>query len=304
MAENALAGKAVQAEGIPRRFWLLGLGMAGVLGFLAAHALFPEWQLLPRATSQHGPATLLAVFLAAFICEYIDSALGMGYGTTLTPMLVMFGFEPLAVVPCVLVSELITGATAALMHHRDGNVDFLRDKNARGTAILLSVLSVVGAVVAVKLASKLSVPGLRLAIAMVILATGVFTLATVRQQLRYRKHHIIAVGAIAAFNKGLSGGGYGPLVTAGQVVSGLSPKHAVAISSLAESFVCLVAIIASLWLGKDLNWGLALPLTVGAVMSVPLATMTVRWLPEKAMRTSVGVMTIVLAMVMLTGGKA
>lgn len=304
MADNALVGKSIQAAGVPRRFWLLGLGMAGVLGFLAVHTLYPEWHLLPQATSQYRPATLLAVFLAAFICEYIDSALGMGYGTTLSPMLLMFGFDPHAVVPCVLISELITGVTAALMHHRDGNVDFLRDKNARGTAILLSVLSVVGAVIAVRLANKLSVPGLRLAIATVILATGVFTLATVRRQLRYRKSHIITVGAIAAFNKGLSGGGYGPLVTAGQVVSGLSPKHAVAISSLAESFVCLVAIIASLWLGKDLNWGLALPLAVGAVMSVPLATMTVRWLPEKAMRASVGVMTIVLAIVMLTGGKA
>ncbi len=303
MAENVLAGKPAQLAGVPRRFWMLGICMAGVLGFLAVHALHPEWHLLPEATSRYGPSTLLAVFLAAFICEYIDSSLGMGYGTTLTPMLVMFGFDPRAVVPCVLISELITGLTATLMHHRDGNVDFLRDKNARGTAILLSVLSIAGAVIAVQLANKLSVPGLRLAIALVIMVTGIFTLATVRRQLRYRKSHIITVGAVAAFNKGLSGGGYGPLVTAGQVVSGLSSKHAVAITSLAESFTCLVAIIASLWLSKDLNWGLSLPLAVGAVMSVPLATMTVRWLPEKAMRASVGVMTIVLAIVMLTSGS-
>ncbi|MDM8005303.1 MAG: sulfite exporter TauE/SafE family protein [Phycisphaerae bacterium] len=304
MADDVLTGKPAPLAGVPRRFWVLGIGMGAVLTFLAIHAWHPEWQLLPASTSQYSAGTLLAVFLAALICEYIDSSLGMGYGTTLTPMLLMFGFDPRAVVPCVLISELVTGLTATLMHHRDGNVDFLRDKNARGTAILLSLLSIVGAVVAVRLANKLSVPGLRLAIAMVIMVTGIFTLATVRRQLRYRKSHIVTVGAIAAFNKGLSGGGYGPLVTAGQVVSGLSPKHAVAISSLAESFVCLVAIIASLWLGKDINWGLALPLAVGAVMSVPLATMTVRWLPEKAMRASVGVMTIVLAIVMLIGGSA
>jgi uncharacterized membrane protein YfcA len=51
---------------------------------------------------------------------------------------------------------------------------------------------------------------------------------------------------VAAFNKGLSGGGYGPLVTAGQVVSGLPPKHAVAISSVAESFTCVVGLAAYL----------------------------------------------------------
>ena len=40
-----------------------------------------------------------AIFLAALFCEYIDSALGMGYGTTLTPLLLLAGFDPLEIVP-------------------------------------------------------------------------------------------------------------------------------------------------------------------------------------------------------------
>ena len=37
----------------------------------------------------------------AFVCEFVDSTLGMGYGTSLTPILLLMGFEPLQVVPAV-----------------------------------------------------------------------------------------------------------------------------------------------------------------------------------------------------------
>ena len=53
--------------------------------------------------------TVILVFLLAFVCEYVASTLGMGYGTTLTPVLLVMGFAPLSVVPAVLLSELVTG---------------------------------------------------------------------------------------------------------------------------------------------------------------------------------------------------
>ena len=49
----------------------------------------------------------------AFVCEFIDSSLGMGYGTSLTPLLLLMGFEPMQVVPAVLFSEFVSGFTAA-----------------------------------------------------------------------------------------------------------------------------------------------------------------------------------------------
>jgi hypothetical protein len=59
----------------------------------------------------------------AFLAELVDSTLGMGYGTTLTPlMMLIFGLEPLQIVPAVLLSELITGLAAGFSHHSFGNV--------------------------------------------------------------------------------------------------------------------------------------------------------------------------------------
>ncbi len=298
MADQVITGRTAGSLGVPRRFWVLALGLTVVLVVLGLHAAQPSWSPLPAAVGKYGSGTLLAIVLAAFVCEYVDSSLGMGYGTTLAPLLILVGFDPRQVVPCVLVSELITGIAATLMHHRDGNVDFLRNKQARWTAILLSVLSTVGAVAAVWLAVSVNRTALSTIIGVIILATGIATLATIRRQLHYRRSHIIGIGAIAAFNKGLSGGGYGPLVTAGQVVSGVSSKHAVAITSLAESFTCLVGLIAYCVLGESFNWSLALPLACGALMSVPLATLTVRRLPDVVMRASVGCTTCALAVYM------
>ena len=79
----------------------------------------------------------------------------------------------------------------------------------------------------------------------------------------------------------------------------MPPKHAVAITSLAESLTCLVALILYVVMHGQVHWPLAAPLTLGAVFSVPLATLTVRVLPEPVIRGSVGVVTCLLGMLTL-----
>ena len=300
MSEATAINKLTRLPGLRRkrvRIWAaIVLTIVLVLGIQAA---VPGWQVMPDLAGQLGPGAILAIFLAALFCEYIDSSLGMGYGTALTPLLLLAGFEPLQIVPCVLLSELVTGTFAGLMHHRDGNVDLLRDRQARGTVVLLSILSAVGAIAAVTLALQVSKFWLTAIIAAIILSMGVIILATIRRRLQYRRGNIIVVGMVAAFNKGLSGGGYGPLVTSGQVVSGISAKSAVAVTSLAEAFTCFVGLAAYLVLHGQVNWTLAIPLTAGAVLSVPMATLTVRRLPEAAMRMSVGVVTLLLGILTL-----
>ena len=268
-----------------------------IAGLLLLEIAFPGIHTLTRISGDQSALVLLTVFSVAMFCEFIDSTLGMGYGTTLTPLLLLCGYSPLQVVPCILLSELVTGLAAGIMHQRDGNVDFFHDEKVLKTFSLLSILSVAGAVTAVFIAVQIPKVWLNGIIAIIILSVGITILATIHRQFRYRAIHIVLVGGVAAFNKGLSGGGYGPLVTAGQVVSGLSPKQAVAITSVAESLTCAVGLVAYLVLQKGLlDFSLALPLMAGAVLSVPLATLAVRGLPEKLMRSSVGVMTSLLGL--------
>jgi len=279
------------------RLWLMLV--SGVVGLLITLHFTPGWNVPAQATLGLPTFTVLAIFLAALACEYMDSSLGMGYGTTLTPVLLLAGFEPLQIVPAVLLSELMTGLTAGLLHQRDGNVDFLHDARARKTTLLLGSLSGIGALLAVWVAISISKFWLGLIITTIILAMGMIILLTRNRQVPYRAGGIVAVGAIAAFNKGLSGGGYGPLVTAGQVVSGLPAKHAVAVTSVAESLTCLIGVLGYLAMGKSIAWELAMPLALGALLSVPMATLTVSRTSEASLRGIVGVVTLILGVVTL-----
>jgi uncharacterized membrane protein YfcA len=293
----AAAASLPRLHGRRTRLWLILVTTIVVM--LTAKALFPALPILPEGLSHLSAAAMLAVFLAALACEYMDSSLGMGYGTTLTPLLLVAGFEPLQIVPAVLVSELITGLAAGWMHHRDGNVDFLRDARARRTVLHLTALSAGGAIAAVFVAVSISKFLLGVFITAIVLAMGVIILLTRNRQIRYRSGSILAVGAIAAFNKGLSGGGYGPLVTAGQVVSGLPAKHAVAITSVAESLTCAIGVAAYLLAGRAIDLNLAVPLVLGAALSVPMATATILRMPEQSVRGLVGLTTVLLGGVAL-----
>jgi uncharacterized protein len=300
MALNALRQMFARVPGLRRKrvqIWMILVSCLTVL--LIFQGLYPDYSPVPVLESGHIWSMAAIIFLAALLCEMIDSGIGMGYGTTLTPILLIVGFKPLDVVPCVLLSELVTGIFATLMHHYDGNVNFVKDKQARSTAMWLGLLSVVGVLMAVTLA--LHIPGmwLKAIIGVIVLSIGVTLLVTLKRRFRYRRGHLITIGAVAAFNKGLSGGGYGPLVCAGQVVSGVSPKNAVAITSLTESFTCAVGLGAYLLANGKLAVGLAIPLTLGAVCSVPIATLMIRRLPDHFIRGAVGLATFLLGLFML-----
>ncbi|HUW84572.1 MAG TPA: sulfite exporter TauE/SafE family protein [Phycisphaerae bacterium] len=287
-------GQRLAARRLRIGIWLLAV-VAATFGIAVSSKVGPMAGLLP------GTMGVLAIFGAALVCEFIDSSLGMGYGTTLTPLLLLAGFHPLQIVPAVLMSEFATGLLAAVFHHRDGNVDFVNDTHVRRTALLLSLLSGAGAILAVCVALSLPKTLLTGIISGIVLAMGVIILATTHRRIRYRPANIVALGAVAAFNKGLSGGGYGPLVTSGQVLSGLSPKQAVAVTSLAESVTCLIGLLAytaarTFFGSGEQDWSLALPLTCGACLSVPMSTLVVRAIPGRVLRLAVGVATCLLAL--------
>lgn len=238
----------------------------------------------------------VAVFLVAFGCEFVDSTLGMGYGTTLTPLLLLFGFSPLQIVPAVLLSELFTGLSAALAHHRAGNVDFKPGTRAFKVAMVLGACSVVGTVVAVVIAVSVPKVVLTTWIGVLVLAVGILILVTVarRAVVRFSWLKVLGLGTLASFNKGMSGGGYGPLVCGGQLLSGIEGKNAVAITSLAEGLTCVVGVAAFLIARGVFPWRLALPLALGALCSVPFSALAVKKVKAKPLTIAIGVLTTAL----------
>ena len=263
--------------------------------------------------------TAVAIAVIAFCCEYMDSTLGMGYGTTLTPVLLLMGFSPMQIVPVVLLSELITGVMAGFFHHREGNVNFMPETTdfslimnqlkalgyvesfKRGVplhlkvALLLAVCSIVGTVGAVFLALNIPKFWLKIYIGCLVLSMGVVMIVCLNREFRFSWKKITALGIIASFNKGMSGGGYGPVVTGGQILSGVEGRSAVGITSLAEGLTCLVGVITYLLVARNpIDWRLAPIIIVGAVCSVPLSAVSVKRISSRHLKTAIAIITIVL----------
>ena len=267
---------------------------------------------------------IISIAIIAFFCEYMDSTLGMGYGTTLTPVLMLFGFSPIQIVPSVLLSELISGVLAGILHHREGNVNFKPkttnisviwkklnslgyvESYRRGIPFHLKVVltlvfaSIIGAVSAVFTARVLPKFWVQLYISLLVIAMGIIILICLNKEFRFSWLKIFGLGSIASFNKGLTGGGYGPLIVSGQVLSGIEGKSAVGTTSLAEGLTCLIGVITYILTAKNsIDWRLAPIIITGAILSVPLSAKSVRKISSKRLKLIIGIFTIVLGVVTL-----
>jgi len=271
---------------------------------------------------------IAAIALIAFLCEYMDSTLGMGYGTTMTPVLMLFGFSPLSIVPVVLLSELVTGILSGIMHHKEGNVDFhfkvlnfQRMKNSLKlpepqkpdystygiqvsqhlkVVMLLLSATIIGATSAVFTAKALPKQWTSLYISLMVIAMGVLILVCFNRQFKYSWKKIVGLGFLASFNKGLTGGGYGPLVVSGQILSGVQGKNAIGITSLAEGITCALGVIIYFLTAKSsIDWRLAPVIIIGAVCSVPFSVKSVKIINSRLLKVLIAVLTLILGVVTL-----
>jgi len=240
-------------------------------------------------------ATLGLIVLCASL-ELIDSSLGMGYGTSLTPILLLLGFDPVQLVPTILISEFLSGFAATFFHSEAGNVRFASGSNHLRAAVLLSLFSLIGVFVGVEVALQLPGVLLKRLIGVVILVAGLYILVMMKRTFYFSPARIVVLAVVASFNKAVSGGGYGPLMTSGQIMSGIRGRAAVAITSLAEGFTCLAGSLLFLTLGKRLDPALLVPVVTGALLSVPVSAQVVKRFSESAMKRIIATVTIGLGL--------
>ncbi|MBW2040119.1 MAG: sulfite exporter TauE/SafE family protein [Deltaproteobacteria bacterium] len=260
----------------------------------------------------------IGVLFISFCAEYIDSSIGMGYGTTLTPILLLMGFSPLQIVPAILLSEFISGILAAFLHQGAGNVffDFRRDDEHRiakalgnlgymprskdsKVALVLVMCSVTGVIAAVFVALNLPVFYLKLYIGILVLTMGIIVMMKHKTKINFSWKRIMGIGILASFNKGMSGGGYGPLIVSGQILSGVDTKSSIGITALAEGATCFVGVLTYFVIGTHVDWVLAPYLVIGSLISVPLSVYTVKKMPVKEFTLIIGLAATVLGILTL-----
>jgi uncharacterized membrane protein YfcA len=228
------------------------------------------------------------------------------------------GFGPKEIVPAILLSELVSGILAGILHHYEGNVDFtvngseiVKVKHRLHllgyignikkhtslhfkVAMVLAACSIAGTIVAVFIAVNIPKFWLKMYIGTLVLVMGIVVLIFLKKDFKFSWKRITALGLIASFNKGMSGGGYGPVVTSGQILSGMDGKNAIGITSLAEGLTCLVGVITYMLVADMISWRLAPYIVVGAVLSVPLSAKSVKRLNTKHLKLIIAIVTILL----------
>jgi uncharacterized membrane protein YfcA len=215
---------------------------------------------------------LSILVILAFLMESVDNCMGGGFGTILSPLLILFGYDPKVVVPAILVSEAVSGLWGGAWHVKFGNVNF----RAVGATLLGSLL---GMTIATLLIGEiLPSSTVRIFIAVLTVAMGVF--AVIKSFSLVNKHaktsekvsitKTTLLGFIIGFNKGGSGGGYGPLSVSGYMLLGLIPAVAIGTTTLAEGIACTLGVaLYSQITGIVLT--VAIPLAVGSFIADPVS---------------------------------
>jgi uncharacterized membrane protein YfcA len=227
----------------------------------------------------------------------------MGYGTTLTPILLIIGFPVKAVIAAALLSQVIANCAAAFFHHQQGNVDFWREPESRKAVVLLGGVGVVTACITTAATINMDASLLRTAVTVMVVCMGVFMLFGATSKIRFSSSSVALLAAVAGFNKAFCGGGYGPLVAGGQVLSGVSVHAAIAITAVAEALVCSSAIVTYFVAGGRVPLYLLVPLVIGAVLSTPISAFTLRRLPASLVKKLMGAVIVTLGVIALIFGK-
>lgn len=225
------------------------------------------------------------IVIIAFFLQFLDSAAGMGFGTSITPVLFLLGYHPLEIVPALLVVQIITGFVSSFFHHEFKNVQFSFSplNDCSRIMLFLAAIGCVSTFISIFLtyfAFKLPENIIKGYVSALIILMGVVGIFRGKRKKEFNPKKLAGFAALAGFNKGIGAGGYGPVLTLGQIFSGIYEKSAVGIVSLSESIVSMAGVFSFLVLGGAFELALVPSLFTGSFFAAILAPYVVRIIPN------------------------
>jgi len=211
---------------------------------------------------------LIFIFLLAFVLEMIDNGLGGGYGTLMSPLLLLYGYDPQVVVPAILFSEMCSGLIGG------GSHAYFKNVNWRSVAITLtgSVIAMIVATLSVGIFLPKTI--VRTYISLIAVLMGLFVFIRSFRKIKFKTRPSTLgtsiLGFLCGFNKGMTGGGYGPLSVSGYITLGLLPAVAIGTTTIAEGVVCTIGFFTyQAFIG--ITWSIALAMALGSAIADPIS---------------------------------
>lgn len=228
------------------------------------------------------------VLIAAFF-EFMDASAGMGFGTALTPLLLLIGFDPKQIVPVVMIQQAAAGLVGAFLHSEFENVEW-KLKPMSETIKLAMIIVASGvifntlAIVGIYKIFQVDKIWIKLYVALLLLMMGATSLIQSKKDRPYKPGKMVLWASLAGFNKGVGGGGYGPVVTIGGLMSGVPVKSMMAVTAISEGTVSTCSVIVWLLMlgsGVTIDYVLLPSFMLATMFSAVAAPYMIRVFPEK-----------------------
>ena len=236
----------------------------------------------------------LFLVIPSFLTAVIDIVFGMGFGLTMTPILLLMGYAPHEIVPALLFSSMLGNLVSSFFHHKFKNVDFSLCSYHFNMSILIGILGVIGSFVGAYVSIGISDFYLGLYIGLLIVSLGLFLLINKKLKSRFTWRRLSFLGLFGAFNKGISGSGFGPIITTGMIIMNINEKVAVSIQTFSELFVSISGFLTFVFAGSQISWDLLIPLSIGVILSTPLAAFLVHKFDSRKLRMAIAFVTVLL----------
>jgi len=229
----------------------------------------------------------------------IDLSVGMGFGFTVTPVLILLGYSVTETLPAVLLASSIGGVISSFSHHRLGNVDFAFGSRELKITILTGGIGALGVFLGVFSSFNIPEQYTQIYIGIITLMSGVFIQYKKQLSFTFSWRRMSIMGLLGAINKGLTGGGYGPVITSGGILSGIDEKAAIAIQSLSESFVSLVGFFVFWLSGNYIHWDPISTTVLGVIIASPLAAYVVKSINEGTIKKLITVIAVFMGVAII-----
>jgi uncharacterized protein len=241
---------------------------------------------------------LILIVAAGAFAQFVDGAMGIGYGTTASSVLIAAGLLPVVVSASTHTAEVFTSLASSVSHARLGNVD-------KGIALPLAASGVVGGMVgAYILASLISGSNMTPLVAAVLLVLGIrILLKSLRGKVARGKAGeaprklLLPLGFVAGAVDAIGGGGWGPISTSTLITGNqTAPRYVIGSVNVAEFFVTVSIVLTfGLTLGfESFPWPIILPLIVGGVLIAPVAAYASSRIPPAFIGVAVGLLLVAL----------
>ena len=244
----------------------------------------------------------LLVILAGAIGQFVDAAVGMGFGVLASSFMIAAGVTPAVVVATVNLAKVGNGLFSAVSHAGMGNV---RWRWVLPLALPGVVGAVLGALLLVKIfndMAKIAVPVLLLGMGLALLlrfgraAAPAEEEPEVEDEGRQSWVPVAGIGFFGGANNAMTGG-YGPFTTSSLLLlKGGHPRHAIGTVNMVEFLVAGAAAVTLLMhLDQKLfAWQLPVALLIGGLLtSLPGAYVSTK-LSSRVLGVGVGCSLLIL----------